>query len=1233
MNIKIYQDRKLLNETDNFGSQHENLATTLIFEFPEYVEKDGIKFATKDLNKTIIFDIEGDNELPIENNKFSFPYEITKLGEVVWNIALKEKSETEDMTDKLIWYSETMKSTFIKTNEGHNEITTEKIDSFNVVITTLNNKITEVEKLKVEIGDFQKALNSKVDKKQGYDLSQNDFTNILKEKLENLENYNDEDIRKILNGSLKGVNYTASNGILTFVANDGTKIEVDLPLELLVKSGRYDEENKQIVLILANGNVINIPVSDLLDAFYGKEKVDKMLAERDAKISDLEKENSEQQDEINDLYNEFEKGTAEGDNIYIDDSSDLKMKLIPYGEPVQEVIEEELGTTVEGESVVVSDGDPNKEVKDTIYGMSKQETTEGYQLLDESKITVNDYYAYNVASFVDNLLTTTVLNDGETATNVSLMVNNDIPLEDGDYYVSCDARLVSGKGEVNSLQMTRSGTSEVSVSNISKPTPTNVFQRYIREYTISNAVDAKAVTFLFQLINTENAVFEATNFQISKVNKPYEPYTGGISSPNMNYKQPIEEITEARLVQRGKNLVKISNFEDISCGITSSNIGKHKIKFSGTITQTWCNLKNTYYDFSELEAGTYTVTVKNLPKDSIMMMYARYEDGTIAQYLNVTNRTITISQNIIAYRFYLSDVAIGTVFEETILEFQIEKGEVATEIEPPIEPIVKEIDLAGNSIAKVGEIKDLLNIGVDGSVSIEKNTTKDIEDGTNHFGVSSETDTYIQFIGLRTGKNYSEALCNKFFAINTDDRINKSGIVKFNDNNLRISLLKKDFPDITSTELFINFLKENNLEIYSLLEIPETINLPLIEPIELFEGTNIFELVTNLGTTMALTYNYVTPSPSIDRPSEILTVKGSYDTELVNENLVVIDNLETNWEYTNNGIKNLKRNENTIFATSKAKKGDKLKINFIAYSKPTTATTFATYINGTQNIDASIMNFNKYNLNQIYTKELEIIEDTELTIKMFGNSNEETFEFALWVNKNEVEDYTKHQGNTLPLTLTNELLGEIVTLSEEEATALNLDGAGKYRNYKYNRHIFTGDENISLYGTVDDTVRFDIYNLFSNKINSFFGIYCNYLKNENSNLENTIRGGLDTFSHTAVIYVNKSVASTVDELKAWLKSLYEAGNPMEVIYELATPTYEKITDETELAQLAEFDKEKSFYPITNIYTYSTDKLEKAPLKIRVEYYKSNKTINAKQNSKLSNLEERIIALESETVNS
>ena len=45
---------------------------------------------------------------------------------------------------------------------------------------------------------------------------------------------------------------------------DNTTKTVDLPLELLVESGYYDEATNELVLVLANASEIRIPVSDLL---------------------------------------------------------------------------------------------------------------------------------------------------------------------------------------------------------------------------------------------------------------------------------------------------------------------------------------------------------------------------------------------------------------------------------------------------------------------------------------------------------------------------------------------------------------------------------------------------------------------------------------------------------------------------------------------------------------------------------------------------------------------------------------------------------------------------------------------------------------------------------------------------------------------------------------------------------------------------------------------------------
>ena len=63
------------------------------------------------------------------------------------------------------------------------------------------------------------------------------------------------------------ISYNADNGVLTFTTTTGEKFEVDLPLELIVSGGRYDEKNQNLVLTLSNGDEIAIPLDDVTKDF------------------------------------------------------------------------------------------------------------------------------------------------------------------------------------------------------------------------------------------------------------------------------------------------------------------------------------------------------------------------------------------------------------------------------------------------------------------------------------------------------------------------------------------------------------------------------------------------------------------------------------------------------------------------------------------------------------------------------------------------------------------------------------------------------------------------------------------------------------------------------------------------------------------------------------------------------------------------------------------------------
>lgn len=119
-----------------------------------------------------------------------------------------------------------------------------------------------------------------------------------------------DEIRKLANAGIKDVTYNSINGVMTFIANDDTSIKIDLPLELLIETGTYDSDTKTIILTLANGDDIEIPIGDLITDFYNKEEIDQKIDSVNKKI-DKENENINQQiAELDRRVNNLEKTTG-----------------------------------------------------------------------------------------------------------------------------------------------------------------------------------------------------------------------------------------------------------------------------------------------------------------------------------------------------------------------------------------------------------------------------------------------------------------------------------------------------------------------------------------------------------------------------------------------------------------------------------------------------------------------------------------------------------------------------------------------------------------------------------------------------------------------------------------------------------------------------------------------------------------------------------------------------------
>lgn len=170
-------------------------------------------------------------------------------------------------------------------------------DTLIITLTNANGDIVATDQISI-------PLSEKVDKVEGYGLSQNDFTNALKTKLEGIANGAQvnviEDIKvnnqsltptnKVVNIDLTpyalasemktyaktlSVTIDSSTYVLSFVLKDGNgdtiyNQDIDLPLETMVVGGSYDATNKVIILTLKNGQTISIPVGDIIDGLVSQ---------------------------------------------------------------------------------------------------------------------------------------------------------------------------------------------------------------------------------------------------------------------------------------------------------------------------------------------------------------------------------------------------------------------------------------------------------------------------------------------------------------------------------------------------------------------------------------------------------------------------------------------------------------------------------------------------------------------------------------------------------------------------------------------------------------------------------------------------------------------------------------------------------------------------------------------------------------------------------------------------
>ena len=346
----------------------------------------------------------------------------------------------------------------------------------------------------------------------------------------------------------------------------------------------------------------------------------------------------------------------------------------------------------------------------------------------------------------------------------------------------------------------------------------------------------------------------------------------------------------------------------------------------------------------------------------------------------------------------------------------------------------------------------------------------------------------------------------------------------------------------------------------------------------------------------ATEYEQYGASPSPEYPSPVVCLEGSTKISKINKNIMPILNLGTDWECTEKGIKNIESNNGKEITNFFIKKGEKVEIGLNLMSKPSSESTFSFIKNGITDSSLNFTAIQNYTLNTVYKKTYMADEDTIISLKFWGNANNDTFEFQLWAEYNELTDYIKHQQTDYILNIQQEMLEGDYFVKEAD---------GWKEVHSYSKKIFNGTEAWNLeslsqgnnfYTNIPDALGDTTAPVYSNCF-----MYCNGLLDKNYSCR---------ISGSKNLNLRCNEKNTAEEFKQMLADKYNAGNPVYFYYKTATPTKLACTEE-QSAVLEELNNMDLFEGVNNIITAEDIALLKLKYALDVETYIDNKlnTIN------------------------
>lgn len=344
-----------------------------------------------------------------------------------------------------------------------------------------------------------------------------------------------------------------------------------------------------------------------------------------------------------------------------------------------------------------------------LYGRSEQETTTGAQLLDWKTIYTNftDRTVVIENNGYDIIISTNITEAGSETSQK--YINTTAPLPDTfagkTITFSCatwETNVPQEDAKLGLMYKVDGKTYYYQTQTVT--IPENATDIYLRLFLIENT--ARTVP-----VGTYTVKFTGVMFNYGDTALPWEPYTGGMPSPNPEYPQPINSIGDSGSIDvlvTGKNLIPTNLAQD---GI-SYNADTKRWKFEALSKYGIVNVriidpnKGSYI----LPTGQYTFTVidsQNMQSTSVCSVKNKV-DWKILVAIQKTNTSDT---------FILTEdaeIAIFVIPEDITqpgyVQIQLERGATATPYQPYREPQTLTIntpnDLCGIPVDTGGNYTD-----------------------------------------------------------------------------------------------------------------------------------------------------------------------------------------------------------------------------------------------------------------------------------------------------------------------------------------------------------------------------------------------------------------------------------------------------------------------------------------------------------------------------------------------